>query len=74
MLDTMLSITVSVSIKGCYGGDICTLTTGEKIRLAYIDPPELRGMNIDFSKATESRDYLISILKNKSFSQKNHKR
>ena len=31
----------SVTIKSCYDGDTCRTTTGEKIRLACIDTPEL---------------------------------
>jgi len=30
-------------IKDCYDGDTCTTINGEKIRLACIDTPELKG-------------------------------
>ena len=33
----------SVTIRSCYDGDTCRTTTGERIRLACIDTPELRG-------------------------------
>ena len=33
----------TVVIDSCYDGDTCTTTEGEKIRLACIDTPELRG-------------------------------
>ena len=33
----------TVSIKYCYDGDTCTTLKGEKIRLACIDTPELKG-------------------------------
>ena len=33
----------SVTIKSCYDGDTCRTTSGEKIRLACIDSPELQG-------------------------------
>ena len=33
-----------VVISSCYDGDTCTTSTGEKIRLACIDTPEL-GVN-----------------------------
>ena len=32
-----------VFIKDCYDGDTCTTLKGEKIRLACIDTPELKG-------------------------------
>ena len=34
-------------IKSCYDGDTCTAVDGEKIRLACIDAPELKGNNSD---------------------------
>ena len=37
----------SVVIANCYDGDTCTTTAGEKIRLACIDTPELRGKQAD---------------------------
>ena len=33
----------SATIRSCYDGDTCLTTTGERIRLACIDTPELRG-------------------------------
>ena len=30
-------------IKDCYDGDTCTTINGEKIRLACVDTPELKG-------------------------------
>jgi micrococcal nuclease len=35
----------SVRIESCYDGDTCTTTTGEKIRLACVDTPEINGPN-----------------------------
>ena len=32
----------SVVIASCYDGDTCTTTTGERVRLACIDTPELQ--------------------------------
>ena len=55
-----------ISIDYCYDGDTCTSTTGEKIRLACIDTPELRGSKADPIPAKESRDYLRSFIKDKS--------
>ena len=37
----------TVVIDSCYDGDTCTTTEGEKIRLACIDTPELRGSRSD---------------------------
>ena len=36
----------TVTIRSCYDGDTCRTTTGEKIRLACIDTPELRGKRL----------------------------
>ena len=46
----------AVSIHSCYDGDTCTTTTGEKVRLACIDTPELRGRNADPVPAKAARD------------------
>ena len=56
----------AVSIRNCYDGDTCTTTTGEKVRLACIDTPELRGRNADPVPAKAARDYLRSYLKGKA--------
>lgn len=55
-----------VSIKRCYDGDTCTTTAGEKIRLACIDTPELRGRNADPIPAKAARDYLRRFLQGKT--------
>ena len=49
-------------IKSCYDGDTCTTIEGEKIRLACIDTPELKGKKADFLKAIEARDFLNSYI------------
>ncbi len=51
-----------VVITSCYDGDTCTSSTGEKIRLACIDTPELRGNNADPIPAKEARDYLRELV------------
>jgi micrococcal nuclease len=56
----------AVSISSCYDGDTCRTTTGEKIRLACIDTPELRGRNADPIPAKASRDYLRSFIAGKT--------
>ncbi|KGG12727.1 MULTISPECIES: thermonuclease family protein [Prochlorococcus] len=51
-----------VTIKSCYDGDTCTTTKGEKIRLACIDTPELRGSRADPVPAKAARDYLNKLV------------
>ncbi len=51
-----------VTIKNCYDGDNCTTTKGEKIRLACIDTPELRGSRADPVPAIAARDYLNKLV------------
>ena len=51
-----------VTIKSCYDGDTCTTNQGEKIRLACIDTPELRGSKADPVPAKAARDYLNSLV------------
>lgn len=52
----------TVQIARCYDGDTCTSTTGEKIRLACIDTPELRGSRANPGPARLARDYLRVII------------
>jgi len=54
-----------VIIKSCYDGDTCTTTNSEKIRLACIDTPEIKGKRADPEKARYARDYLNSLVKGK---------
>ena len=51
-----------VVITSCYDGDTCTSSTGEKVRLACIDTPELRGKSADTVRAKEARDYLRELV------------
>ena len=51
-----------VVITSCYDGDTCTSGTGEKIRLACIDTPELRGKRADPVPAETARDYLRELV------------
>ena len=55
----------SIFIKSCYDGDTCTAIDGEKIRLACINTPELKGKNSDPEKAIEARDFLNKLVANK---------
>ena len=52
----------SVTIQSCYDGDTCTTTDGEKIRLACIDTPELRGKKADPIPAKAAKDYLNDLV------------
>ena len=51
-------------IKSCYDGDTCTTIEGEKIRLACIDTPELKGKKADPIAAKEARDFLNNLVSN----------
>ncbi|WP_320667951.1 thermonuclease family protein [Prochlorococcus sp. MIT 1307] len=52
----------TVTIQRCYDGDTCTTTSKEKIRLACIDTPELRGSRADPIPAKLARDYLNGLV------------
>lgn len=56
----------TVDIASCYDGDTCTTTAGEKVRLACIDTPELRGRNADPVPAKAARDFLRRAIQGKS--------
>ena len=55
----------TITIKSCYDGDTCTTIDGEKIRLACIDTPELKGEKASPIKAIEARDFLNKLVSNK---------
>ena len=52
----------SVVIASCYDGDTCTTTTGERVRLACIDTPELRGKSAEPVPARAARDHLSNLV------------
>ena len=52
----------TVTIRSCYDGDTCTTTTGERIRLACIDTPELRGKRAQPKRARAARDHLRAMV------------
>ena len=56
-----------VVITSCYDGDTCTSSTGEKIRLACIDTPELRGELAEPVPAKEARNYLRELVVGRKF-------
>ena len=59
-----------VIIKNCYDGDTCTTIEGEKIRLACIDTPELKGPKAKTKKAKESKVFLNNLVSNQELSIK----
>ena len=58
----------TIIIKSCYDGDTCTTIKGEKIRLACIDTPEIKGKKADPFSAKEARDFINNLLSNKKVS------
>ena len=59
-----------VIIKNCYDGDTCTTTKGEKIRLACIDTPELKGRNANPIPAKSAKNFLNALVANQEVSIK----
>ena len=55
----------SVVIATCYDGDTCTTTTGERVRLACIDTPELVGKRAEPVPAKAARDHLRNLVMGK---------
>ena len=52
----------TVTISSCYDGDTCTTSTGEKIRLACIDTPEMKGKRAQPERARAARDHLQAMV------------
>ena len=52
----------TVTIRSCYDGDTCRTTNGERIRLACIDTPELRGKRAQPEPARAARDHLRTMV------------
>ena len=61
----LLTAFASVVIASCYAGDTCTTTTGERVRLACIDTPELTGKRAEPLSAKPARDYLRGLVAGK---------
>ena len=68
--ESALASLPTVFIKDCYDGDTCTTLKGEKIRLACIDTPELKGWNADPILAKEAKDFLNNLVAYKEVSIK----
>ena len=58
----LLAALATVVIASCYDGDTCTTTTGEKVRLACINSPELRGKRAEPVPAKAARDHLRDLV------------
>ena len=58
----LLAAFASVVIASCYDGDTCTTTTGERVRLACIDTPELVGKRAEPVPAKAARDHLRGLV------------
>ena len=58
----LLAALASVVIASCYDGDTCMTTTGEKVRLACIDTPELVGKRAEPVPARAARDHLRGLV------------
>ena len=52
-----------ITIKDCYDGDTCTSSDGEKIRLACIDTPELKGKRAKPKEAIAAKNFLNKMIK-----------
>ena len=61
----LIAAIASVVIASCYDGDTCTTTTGERVRLACIDTPELVGMRAELVPARAARDHLRNLVVDK---------
>ena len=62
----LLAALASVVIASCFDGDTCRTTTGERIRLACFDTPELRGRStnamVAIDPAIAARDHLMQMV------------
>lgn len=66
LLSPAAALAETVRIHSCYDGDTCRTSKGEKVRLACIDTPELRGKRADPVPAKAARDYLRSLVAGKT--------
>ena len=57
----LLAALASVVIASCYDGDTCTTTSGERVRLACIDTPELVEKRAEPGPAKAARDHLRGL-------------
>ena len=66
--ESVLASLPVVFIENCYDGDTCQTIKGEKIRLACIDTPELKGKRANIIPAIKARDFLNSLVANREVS------
>ena len=57
-----------ITIKNCYDGDTCTSSEGEKIRLACIDTPEIKGKRAKPNEAIAAKNFLNEMIKGEKVS------
>ena len=57
-----------ITIKDCYDGDTCTSSAGEKIRLACIDTPEIKGKKAKPNEAIAAKNFLNGMIKGQKVS------
>ena len=58
----LLAVLATVVIASCHDGDTCMTTTGERVRLACIDTPELVGKRAEPVSAKATRDHLRDLV------------
>ena len=58
----LIAALATVVIASCYDGDTCTTTTGERVRLACIDTPELVGKRAEPLPTKAARDHLRGLV------------
>ena len=58
----------TIVIRSCYDGYICTSISGDRIRLACIDTPELEGNNAKPVPAMVAKNHLNGLLINQRVS------
>ena len=58
------SLLPQIIIKDCYDGDTCKTLDNERIRLACIDTPELKGKNADPIAANKAKRFLNDLIAN----------
>ena len=58
----LLAALATVVIASCYYGDTCITTTGERVRLACINTPELHGNRAENELAEAARDHLRGLV------------
>ena len=56
----------TVTIRSCYDGDTCRTTDGERVRLACIETPELKGKRAQPKRARAARDHLRALVVGRS--------